>query len=349
MHQSLGASSKANYLLRALHPAATQEFASVHDNASRVCLSHLLDKALSDDRWDVASLPFYLDGLGLYNASRSRFAAQWSSWADCLELVKSRHPPIAAVILDALDNHHPGHHFTGARTAREYLLEARFDAPSWEALANNLRPDAEDSVSEPGVPRHGWQCKAMRPVNERFLEGVVQPRLLDASRALLRSQSGPFAILPFTSFPSARHARFDPQPFRVLLLRRLWLPVPLSSRSCRCGRPLDSSGHHRAACAVAGVLGSRGFALESAAARVCREAGGRVSANVRVQDMDLAAPNQLDNRRIEVVVNGLPLFHGAQLADIGLSIAPGWDPAPSMCQRGRCSPRHSKASQRDVP
>ena len=29
--------------------------------------------------------------------------------------------------------------------------------------------------------------------------------------------------------------------------------------------------------------------------------------------MDLAAP-RLDNRRIEVVVDGLPLFHGAQLA-----------------------------------
>ena len=247
------ASTRANYLLRALHTAATQDFASVHDNASRACLSHLLDNALSDDRWDLASLPFYLGGLGLCNASRSRFAAHWSSWADCLEMVKSRHPPpIAAVILDALDSHHPGHHFTGARTAREHLLEASFDVPSWEALANG--------------------------------------------------------------FPSAPHAHFDSQPFLVVLLRRLWLPLPLSSRSCRCGRPLDSSGHHRAACAVAGVLGSRGFTLESAAARVCREAGGRVSTNVRVQDMDLAAPNPLDNRRIEVVVDGLPLFHGAQLA-----------------------------------
>ena len=88
-------------------------------------------------------------------------------------------------------------------------------------------------------------------------------------------------------------------------------------------------------CAMAGVLGSRGFALESAAARVCREAGGRVSANVRVQDMDLAAPNPLDNRRIEVVVDGLPLFHGAQLA------------MDTIGQRGRCNPGHSKASQRD--
>ena len=221
-------------------------------------------------------------------------------------MVKSRLPPIAAVILDALDSH-PGHHFTGALCWRPVSMSQV-----------GLRPDAEDSVSEPGVPRHGWQCKAMRPVNERFLEGVVQPRFLDASRALLRSQSGPFASLPFTSFPSAPHARFDPS----------------RSACVASGCPLDSSGHHRAACAVARVLGLRGFALESAAARVWREAGGRVSANVGVQDMDLAAPNPLDNRR-----NGLPLFHGA-------SLHCAVDPAPSMHQRGRCNPRHSKASQR---
>ena len=39
-----------------------------------------------------------------------------------------------------------------------------------------------------------------------------------------------------------------------------------------------------------------------------------MSSNVIVQDVDLAAPNRLDNRRIEVVVDGLLLFHGAQLA-----------------------------------
>ena len=30
---------------------------------------------------------------------------------------------------------------------------------------------------------------------------------------------------------------------------------PLTARQCRCGRPLDACGHHRSACAVAGVLG----------------------------------------------------------------------------------------------
>ena len=47
----------------------------------------------------------------------------------------------------------------------------------------------------------------------------------------------------------------------------LHLPLPLSNRICGCARPLDSHGHHRAACGRTGVLGGRGFRLESAAAR----------------------------------------------------------------------------------
>ena len=91
----------------------------------------------------------------------------------------------------------------------------------------------------------------------------------------------------------------DSSLFRVLLLRRLWLPLPPSSRFCRCGLPLDPSGHNRAACAQAGVMGRRGFALESAAARVCREAGARVSTNVLVRDLDLLPLQHA--RRLEVV------------------------------------------------
>ena len=71
---------------------------------------------------------------------------------------------------------------------------------------------------------------------------------------------------------------------------------------------------HRADCATAGVLGRRGWALESVAARVCREGGARVRANVFVRDMDLAEYSRLDCRRLEVVADGLPLFGGVQLA-----------------------------------
>ena len=104
------------------------------------------------------------------------------------------------------------------------------------------------------------------------------------------------AGLPLTCSPTLLHSRFDAQVFRVLLLRRLWLPLPPTSRTCRCGRPLDVLGHHRASCATVGVLGRRGFALESAAARVCREAGDRVSANVLVRDLDIVLPDHVASK-----------------------------------------------------
>ena len=120
----------------------------------------------------------------------------------------------------------------------------------------------------------------------------------------MRSQGGPGAGLALSSCPVSRLTMFTSQLLRVVLLRRLHLPLPLTVRNCRCGLPLDSRGHHRAACARAGVLGG----IENAAARICREAGGRVTTNVLVRDLDLAAPHVDDARRLEVVVDGLFLF-----------------------------------------
>ena len=54
--------------------------------------------------------------------------------------------------------------------------------------------------------------------------------------------------------------------------------------------------------------------MQSAAARVCREAGGRVATSMFVRNMDLGVPRAADSRRLEVVVDGLPLFGGVQLA-----------------------------------
>ena len=47
-------------------------------------------------------------------------------------------------------------------------------------------------------------------------------------------------------------------------------------------------------------------------ARICREAGGRVRTNAFVRDLDVPDANPGDGRRLEVVVDGLPLFGGGQ-------------------------------------
>ena len=166
---------------------------------------------------------------------------------------------------------------------------------------------------EPNEPHHGWQKVASRKVHSHHKVEVVWPLLTPSEQASVRSQSGPMASVPLTTFPVDRVMRFDSQSFRVLLLRRLRLPMPLSSRFCSCGRPLDVLGHHRATCGKVGVLSRRGYAVVSTVAQICRESGARVSTNVMVRNFDIAQGNA-DSRRLEVVAEGLSLFGGVQLA-----------------------------------
>ena len=77
--------------------------------------------------------------------------------------------------------------------------------------------------------------------------------------------------------------------FRVLLLRRLRMPLPLAPRMCACRGQLDPLGDHRAACANSGVLASRALPIERALARVCQEA-------VRLADMNLDEKNSVASR-----------------------------------------------------
>ena len=99
----------------------------------------------------------------------------------------------------------------------------------------------------------------------------------------------------------------------MLLLRRLRLPLPLVAAFCRCRRAADALGDHLAACPRSGLLRSRSSPLERAAARACREAGATVVSNALLRDLNLH-PDRQDDRRIEVIANGLPLWGGAQLA-----------------------------------
>ena len=101
--------------------------------------------------------------------------------------------------------------------------------------------------------------KHPKEFERKFRRSSVLNHMSGRDRALLRSQSGLVAGVTLSSTPSSPLTRIEPALFRVLLQRRLALPLPLSNRTCRCGRPLDASGHYRAACARCGVLGRRGF------------------------------------------------------------------------------------------
>ena len=73
---------------------------------------------------------------------------------------------------------------------------------------------------------------------------------------------------------------------------------------------LGSGGGVIVCCAVQPGASRR---LWRAAARVCREAGAIVATNILLRDLNVVAAHQ-NERRLEVIANGLPLWGGVQLA-----------------------------------
>ena len=138
-------------------------------------------------------------------------------------------------------------------------------------------------LEDPQPHHRGWQQTAVIQVHRRF-RTELQATLDPAGRAMLESQSGPFASRVFTTVPYTADFAYPSHLFRVLLLRRLRLPLPLTARACRCRRALDPLGDHRAACPRSGALRSRGTPLERAA---CREAGARVATHTLISDLSI--------------------------------------------------------------
>ena len=116
---------------------------------------------------------------------------------------------------------------------------------------------------------------------QNHLSGGNAWRVLMSRRHACRGPSGPSShhqMEPFLGLSVVHSCH----PFHVLTsesrlephLRRFWCSLPLSAHSRQRGRLLDDRGHDQVAGGRAGVLGRRGFPIESRAARVCREAGG---------------------------------------------------------------------------
>ena len=118
--------------------------------------------------------------------------------------------------------------------------------------------------------------------------------MCDSRKALLRSQGGRGVGLALLTCPVNRLTTFTSQLFRVVLLRRLHVPFPLAVRNCSVAITVQL------VCVLGfweGEVGplrtlQRGSAAKQGAAT-----------NVLVR-----APHVDDARRLEVVVDGLPLF-----------------------------------------
>ena len=273
------------YLLRALQPSLSEEFARFHDAGIWGCLCSILQLPVDQVRRRRPSHSCSASGLGRSRASQCRartFAAFWASWANCLPMVYARHPDVAIQLALHLEGSPHTHCLSEVAAIPVTLSGVGLEVPTWRELMLGARaPPREPDDYEPGSQRAGWQHEAASRVDRHFRDDVLFTTL---------PSSTPMGGMALSATPTSMLTRIEPHLFRIVLLRQ---PLPLSARSCRCGRLLDAFGHHRAACARAG--------LRVLWPVFVGEAGGRVRTTVTVRDLDMGIPLVGDARRLEVV------------------------------------------------
>ena len=209
------ANARANYALRVIRPELARHFAQAHDAGLWRCLCAIL-RVIEDQcdalAKDAASLPLSVGGLGLRSAVRTSSSAHWASWADSLPMVRERHPGVADMIVDALESKDPVTPIlsTVVEAARAVQV-GNFEPPSWASLSHGAHPPALVADEfEPRCSRRGWHEAA--------------------SRTEMVHRDGPGSGLAFSAVPASVALRIDSHHFRLLLLRRLRLPLPPVSR-----------------------------------------------------------------------------------------------------------------------
>ena len=218
---------------------------------------------------DVASLPFSRGGW----ASGALFSLHFTELGgqppyDLAEASDSRKPDPQGVV--------PSPDVAAAASARQELVRVGFATPKWTQLAAGMRPDVPQMEDlQLSIPSDGWQQAAKGAVQTHTPRGDVRqtkvgslgrPIQLFSNQCVVPVRSVPVsgvATPPSLASPSFLLTQLSVWP----CTRRPWPP--------------------RAACAEAGVLGRQGYALETAAAEICCEAGARVGTNIMVRDMDL--------------------------------------------------------------
>ena len=90
--------TRANHWIQTVSPRLSGEFAQEHDGAVMQCLGrimHVDPSMIHPSVQQTSTLPFR-------SAYRSREAAHWVGWTDCLAMVKARHPAVAARVVGEL-------------------------------------------------------------------------------------------------------------------------------------------------------------------------------------------------------------------------------------------------------
>ena len=328
-----------NHLLRLTPPSMASSAAQAHDRVTGDALANLLGYAgmhqLPADAAVQARLPARLGGLGLRDSSRTSAAAYWASWADSMPRIRRLFPNYGNLLLRRLEADPGDGSSLGDAACLAELMQCQRELATegcslptlTEILAGmcHASDDAQptdggdEEELDAGEFKHGWQRRASQ-AREKHAHATLLSRSSRPTKARLRSCAGQHNARWLVAAPTCEGLRLRNPILRVLLLRRLGLPVEPLSEECEargCRAALDSYGYHRSACNRTGRIHGRHAAALGPWRQVLTEAGYRVRTERLLRDTHLTV-EQGDNRRMDLVAapgaqapgafHGLPLF-----------------------------------------
>ena len=162
-------------------------------------------------------------------------------------MIQERNPAIAEIVENAMVHNvfPPEGCLSELVQATSQLDQEGFaERPSWSELRRGKRPPTNPS-KEPGEWQHGWQYWASSASDRTFRKSTMLSGQSASNRAHLRSHSGRNAGVVFAHAPTAPEFVVPPHLFRVLLLERMRLSLPITEATCGgCCAPLDPRGLH---------------------------------------------------------------------------------------------------------
>ena len=205
--------------------------------------------------------------------------------------------------------------------------------------------------ADPGEWKRGWQFKASDIIHKaKYTSQLSQNN--PTTVAKLRSQAGTAAAMWLDTQPISVWAKIPANLFCTGLRMRAFLPLPLQERVCPaglCNCELDEFGYHLLACPLIGRKKWRCIPLEKAFVQIVKEAGGYAKHNVPIDRIQAQGIARGDQRRLDGVGWGLPIFEGLPIvmdATIRSPLTGAGLPAPGSYRKDGATFRQARYDKR---
>ena len=236
-------SQKITFLLRTTSPSLNKNLISKFTDLKRKIFTNILGRTISDIAWKQCSLPTSMSGLGYGDSALTSLVANIASIYDSKDELKNL---VDIGLIPARSLKKYSRCFSSLKTFNEYINP-------------NPTPENPHINSFPGLTSLRDGKSLQSTLMSKLREYSTNKYITDLTQSLPNDQQGlRKKIIHFNSLtgdlssqwlnkcPTSDDFTFTSDQFRILLARRLLIPVHtfIPGSKCPCGKNLDDAGNH---------------------------------------------------------------------------------------------------------